>query len=83
MDRSLYVNEKEEMIGIDDDSPFFIGTIYGVNFPKLIDLYVAEKGSDKWTKSKEEEQRKKWALKVIKVLCVHNKITKAEVDKLF
>ncbi|WP_142320297.1 hypothetical protein [Bacillus cereus] len=47
VDRSLYVNEKEEMIGIDDDSPFFIGAIYGVNFPKLIDLYVAEKGSDR------------------------------------
>lgn len=81
VDRSLYTNEKEEMIGIDDDRPFFIGAIYGITFPKLIDLYVAEKGLAKWAES-QEEQRKKWALKVIKDLCVYNKITKEEVDKL-
>ncbi|WP_088356747.1 hypothetical protein [Bacillus cereus] len=82
VDRSIYINEKEEMIGIDDDVPFFIGAIYGITFPTLLELYKQEKDSNTWNEDLEKEQRKKWALKVIKDLCVHNNIDKDELNTL-
>lgn len=81
VDRTQYYDAEERIIGIDDDFPYFIIAIFGSTFPILLEKFHREKRSTNW-----EEvisvQRKKWALKAIKELCLHNEISTLELDSL-
>ncbi len=58
-------------------------TIYTFLFPGLKSLFNQEQGEGLWNFSQEAEQRKQWALEVVRELCEENSIDLEELEQIF
>ncbi|MFB5676447.1 hypothetical protein ACE3NQ_08600 [Paenibacillus terreus] len=65
-----------------DDFPKTSILIYTILFPGLLSLYHAEKINGEWSAEKGEQQRKAWALDVIKQLASDNSITMEDIEEV-
>lgn len=80
--RSIFTGEEDSSKSIMDDFPKTAIIIYTVLFPGLLARYHAEVQTGNWSASREEEQRKAWALQVIKELAEDNKISLVDLETI-
>jgi hypothetical protein len=57
-------------------------TLYTFLFPGLKELYNHEQNSGQWNHAQETDQRKQWALEVVKELCDENNINIRELQQI-
>jgi hypothetical protein len=81
-ERHCYLTEddNQSMIYYTSDCSYFILLIYGFIFPELLKKYNHDVTTGIWNTQHEAEQRKLWALKVIKQLVIQNDIELSELQ---